>query len=153
MLDVILSAMANAKDRETAEAILRRNLPLFPGHEGKLREAYASRFADLRSANASLDVDVWDSMALAAAVLGIKHNPESRNPQQMPEMVRKHGAAEAIRRVIGAKGANPFFRRCVDAGDLRYTGEAIALRHPQNFDQKTLATAEETLARYPGHKR
>lgn len=142
--------MGRAKDQATADAILRINLERFPTDAEALRAAYLRRFADLRDVAASLEDDVWASMALVAMVTGRTHNPENRNPQMMPEMVRKHGAAEAVRRTIVSKAqGTTFFAKCVAAGDLRFTSEAICLRHREHFDAKTVAVATERLAAFP----
>lgn len=150
-LDDALAAMARARDAETAGNILQLNIARFPAGTAKLRLAYLQRFSELRDTTSSLEQDVWTSMELACRVLGTRFNPESRNPQQMPEMVRKHGAVEAVRRTIVNQGkeGTSFFQKCAEAGNLAFTSEAICLRHGQLFDEKTRAVAQARLDRYP----
>lgn len=149
-LALVLASMGRAKDHATAEAILRINLERFPKDVEELRGAFLRRVADLRKDSSSLEEDVWASMALAAAVMGRPHNPNNRNPQMMPELVRRHGPAEAVRRtIVNNPDGTTFFAKCVAARDLRFTSEAICLRHREQFDEKTVAAAAKRLARYP----
>lgn len=152
--DTILAAMSRAADVEIARRILDLNLPKFPARADELRAAFLRRVGDLRGVEATLEADVWASMELFALMEGKRWNPASRNHRQMPEMVRKHGAKEAVRRtVVNARPeGTPGFLRCVAAGDLRYTSEAIALRHADAFadEPRVLEVARERLARFPG---
>jgi hypothetical protein len=147
-----LAAMARSRDAETASDILRLNGARFPKAAAALRLAYLRRRSELRNAGNSLEQDVWSSTELSCQVLGTTFNPQSRNPRQMPEMVRKHGAPEALRRLIAGQGRDgtSFFQKCVEAGDLTFTAEAICLRHADHFDAATREIARERLDRHPG---
>ena len=146
-----LQAMGRARDAQTADNILRLNSKRFPRELETLRSAYLRRMAELRNTDASLEQDIWTSMELACRIQGTKFNPDSKNPQQMPALVRKHGAAEALRRTIVGQGESGtrFFQRCVAAGNLTFTSEAICLRHPDLFDEKTRDVARERLLQHP----
>lgn len=151
--DTILNAMRGAADASIARRILDLNTSRFPERVGELRAAFLRRVGDFRDAHATLEQDVWLSMELFAIMDGVRWNPNNRNARQMPEMVRKHGAREAVRRTIvnpGPEGTT-FFQHCVAAGDLRYTSEAIALRHAHVFadDPRVLEVARARLARFP----
>jgi hypothetical protein len=154
--DTILDAMRGAADEATARRILDLNLPRFPDRSDQLRAAFLRRLGDFRDDHATLEQDVWMSVELGSLMTNGRWNPDNRNPQQMPALIRKHGAKEALRRTIvnaGPEGTK-FFQRCVAAGDLRFTSEAIALRHQEEFADapRVLAVASERLARFPGLK-
>jgi hypothetical protein len=150
-IDDAVAAMARAKDRGTAGRILEINIGRFASEAELLRSAFLRRISELRTADGTLEQDVWTSMELACTVLGTKFNPQSRNSRQMPEMVRKYGPAEAVKRTIIGYGSDgtSFFQRCVSAGSLTYTSEAICLRHQQHFDDMTKHEARIRLDRHP----
>jgi hypothetical protein len=147
--------MANARDRATARRILDVNLPRFADAQEQLRNAYLARVSELYEPGTTLADDVNTSMELAALMLGRPFNPESRNRRQMPEMVRRHGPVEALKRLVenaGPRGTD-FFQACVKAGNLTYTAEAIVLRNRELFSDLTVARASERLGGYPSLSR
>jgi hypothetical protein len=107
--------------------------------------------AELRNTDASLEADAWKSVELGAKLQKRPYNPESSKARQMPEMLRKHGVVKALSRTINKREdeGTSFFQRCVTAGNLAYTSEAICLQHPDHFDETTKETARQRLARYP----
>jgi hypothetical protein len=146
-----LGAMTRARDVETAQKILALNSQRFPDEVGALRQALLRRISELRNLTATLEQDVWTSMELSCLVEGRKFNPDNKNPRQMPYLVGKYGAAEAVRRTIDRNydEGTTFFLRAVEAGIVTYTSEAICLRHPDRFDDKTKKEAQARLDRHP----
>lgn len=92
----------------------------------------------------SLETDVWRSIRALEAVLGREKGKTIRLSRTRPKIGR-NGERNTVRDLVLAKRASEGFSMLIDRRMGNRTFEAVALRHPDRFDEAVSAAAKVRL--------
>jgi hypothetical protein len=92
----------------------------------------------------SLETDVWRSIRALEAALGREKDKTVRLSRTRPK-IDKIGERDTVRDLVLAKRASEGFGMLIDRRMGNRTFEAVALRHPERFDEAVSAAAKARL--------
>jgi len=112
----------------------------------ELVRAAELRLFDIMPAEApgTLEHDVWRSIFALESVLTSERNKTTRLGRTRPKIARV-GELETVRDLVLATKPSEGFEMLVQRRMIGLTFEAVALRHRDNFDERTLAAASMRL--------
>ncbi|MFC3637957.1 hypothetical protein ACFONL_11340, partial [Camelimonas fluminis] len=97
--------------------------------------------------NAGVEREFWVAIAAVEELLTLKNGRRTRASRTHTK-VGKVGVLKTIEDWALAKGPTTGFRQLVESGMHDLTGEAIVLRHPEQFSVAAVAAARQRLAAF-----